>query len=64
MIETATIEYDDAWKGMSEQCQDFVKKLLEKSSEKRLSSSEALNHPWIQKYRQVGLANITNVNRE
>ena len=37
-------------KNVSEDCIDFVKKLLTKNPEKRPSAFEAYNHPWIKKF--------------
>ncbi|CAL9705000.1 unnamed protein product [Knipowitschia caucasica] len=35
------------WDDISESAKDFIKKMMEKSPEKRLSTDEALRHPWI-----------------
>lgn len=37
------------WKVITQDAQDFVKALLEKSPEKRLSAKDALNHTWLKK---------------
>lgn len=37
------------WKTITQDAQDFVKALLQKSPEKRLSAKEALNHTWLKK---------------
>ena len=37
-------------KSLSPEAIDFLKKLLEKNPDKRISSSQALNHPWLKKY--------------
>lgn len=37
------------WKTITQDAQDFVKALLEKSPEKRLSAKDALNHTWLKK---------------
>jgi calcium-dependent protein kinase len=34
------------WKNVSEDAKDFIKKCMTKESEKRLSASSALDHPW------------------
>mmetsp|Transcript_6582 Transcript_6582/g.4744 ORF Transcript_6582/g.4744 Transcript_6582/m.4744 type:complete len:197 (+) Transcript_6582:394-984(+) len=44
----------DIWDGISDDCKDFISKLLEMNQDKRLSTKEALEHPWI-------LANKTEV---
>ena len=44
-------EYDIEWTTVSEDCKDFVKKVLVKDPSIRLSAEEALNHPWIAKNR-------------
>ena len=36
-----------AWKHVSDCAKDFVRKLLEVNVSKRMSASDALNHPWI-----------------
>jgi len=35
------------WDAVSDEAKDFVRKLIEPNSEKRLSAAEALNDPWI-----------------
>ena len=40
----------NAFKKVSEECKDLIKNLLQKDVEKRFTASQALNHPWIQKY--------------
>ena len=37
-------------KSLSSESIDFMKKLLEKNPDKRISSSQALEHPWIKKF--------------
>jgi serine/threonine protein kinase len=39
---------DPAWKGISDQCKDFISKLLTLDQNKRPSAEEALKHPWIE----------------
>ena len=49
-IISATIDYEpdfSEFKKFSANSKDFVKKLLEKSPNLRLTASEALNHPWL-----------------
>ena len=51
------VPYDmEVWSGFSDDAYDFTKSLLRRQSGKRLSASDALNHPWIQmhlvKYNQ------------
>jgi len=52
-IENAMIEYDDAWKGLSAECSDFVHKLLVLDPKERMSSKQALHHPWIENNKAV-----------
>jgi len=40
------------WTNVSKQAKDLVKKLICKS-DKRLSASEALQHPWVKKYDEI-----------
>ena len=40
---------------ISEECKDFLAKVLEVDYEQRISSEEALNHPWIKKYSANGM---------
>lgn len=42
--------YDKKWKKISDLCQNFIEKCLVKEPEKRETTTELLNHPWIQKY--------------
>lgn len=37
---------------VSDVCKDLLKRLLEKDSEQRLSSEEALKHDWFQKHKE------------
>ena len=46
----------------SEEVQDLVKKLLEVNVKKRLSSSEALKHPWFKKFNGKSL--YSNIEKE
>jgi len=40
-------QYPKSFWQLSEQCRDFVSKLLEKDATKRLSAAEAMIHPWV-----------------
>jgi calcium-dependent protein kinase len=42
----------DEWTDVSKEAKDLIKKLICKS-EKRLTASEALQHPWIKKYAAI-----------
>lgn len=42
----------DEWTDVSKEAKDLIKKLICKS-EKRLTASEALQHPWIKKWAEV-----------
>lgn len=53
MIMHGEIDYDDAWRGLSDECSDFVRKLLTRDAKERMSSREALGHPWMAKNREV-----------
>jgi serine/threonine protein kinase len=53
LIISGDIEYDDAWRGLSDECSNFVKKLLTRDTKERMSSTAALEHPWIIKNREV-----------
>ena len=52
-IASAEIYYDDTWKGLTEECRDFVKRLLTRNIKERMSADQALNHPWIMKNKTV-----------
>jgi len=39
----------DPWPNISDSAKDLCRKLLNKNAEKRLTASEALEHPWIQR---------------
>eukprot|EP00930_Biecheleria_cincta_P018207 TRINITY_DN14262_c0_g3_i1.p1 TRINITY_DN14262_c0_g3~~TRINITY_DN14262_c0_g3_i1.p1 ORF type:complete len:507 (+),score=97.66 TRINITY_DN14262_c0_g3_i1:93-1613(+) len=43
----------EEWQGVSEDAKDFVKKLLVVEPSTRLTASQALQHPWIQKREQT-----------
>ena len=40
------------WRSVSDDAKDFIRKLLEKNVDKRLSADEALQHPWIVNARE------------
>ena len=45
------IDYENSkMKSLSKEAVDFMKKLLEKNPDKRISSAQALENPWIKKY--------------
>ena len=45
------IDYESSkMKSLSKEAVDFMKKLLEKNPDKRISSAQALENPWIKKY--------------
>ncbi|CAN0259139.1 unnamed protein product [Ascophyllum nodosum] len=37
----------ESWKRTSQEAQDFVRRLLEKDPDNRMTSSEAIDHPWM-----------------
>lgn len=39
-----------AWSGVSEEGKDFVRRLLQKDPEKRMTAQQALDHPWIRRH--------------
>jgi Ca2+-binding EF-hand superfamily protein len=41
---------NNIWKEISPECQDFVKRLLQKDQNKRMTIKEALEHKWIKKF--------------
>lgn len=41
--------YDKKWKKISDLCQDFIEKCLIKEPDKRINTTELLNHPWLAK---------------
>jgi len=49
MISRGNFEFApyDIWKNISKDAKEFISKLLEHDSSKRLSSSQALNHKWL-----------------
>lgn len=53
LINNTEVQYDDAWKGLSDECRDFVKQLLHKKMDSRMNANEAMNHPWITKNKSV-----------
>ena len=58
-IVTEEINFDNSkFKNLSKEAVDFLKKLLEKNQDKRISSAQALEHVWIKKF-----APQTKVNR-
>ena len=40
--------HKEQFKNVSDQARDLIKKLLEVDPEKRISSDEILQHPWLQ----------------
>lgn len=52
-VKNTEVQYDDAWNGISDECRDFLKQLLNRNIEKRLSIDQALNHAWITKNKSV-----------
>lgn len=54
------------WDCISDQAKDLVQKMLEKDPEKRLTATEALQHPWFNKPKVENLLpnvslNIANI---
>jgi calcium-dependent protein kinase len=45
------------WPRLSEECKDFVRRLLEKDPGKRITAKEALDHEWVREEREGGVAN-------
>ena len=43
---------NSAWKTISYECIDFIKKLLEKDAKKRMPIEDALKHPWFKKFKK------------
>ena len=43
------------WKAISKDCMDFVKKLLIKNPEKRMTAKQAINHPWLLKKYAINI---------
>lgn len=52
-IVAAKCDYDQFPSGRSKYCQDFCKKLLDPNIQTRLSASDGLQHPWLEKYAPV-----------
>nr|XP_029716085.1 twitchin isoform X7 [Aedes albopictus] len=47
-IKQGTWEFDEvAFKDVSEECKDFIRRLLIKNTEKRMTAHECLMHPWL-----------------
>ena len=44
------------WKNISQECLDFVKRLLEKDQDKRMNIKEVLEHKWIKMYDENKLS--------
>ena len=44
------------WKKISSECVDFIKRLLEKDQNKRMTIKELLEHKWIKKYDENKLS--------
>ncbi|CAL0312795.1 unnamed protein product [Lupinus luteus] len=41
------------WPSLSDEAKDFVKRLLKKDPQKRMTAAQALGHPWIKNYNDV-----------
>ena len=48
-FEQPDYEKNPCWKDLSKECIDFIKKLLEKDSKKRMTIGEAIKHNWFKK---------------
>ena len=48
-FEQPDYEKNTCWKDLSKECVDFIKKLLEKDSKKRMTIGEAIKHNWFKK---------------
>ena len=51
-IHLPSSKQDEAWIPMSEQAEDFIRKILAVNPRKRLSAAAALQHPWLNFERQ------------
>ncbi len=47
MICEDEVGYDESWRMVSEECRDFVRRLLTKDPVQRLTAAQALSHVWI-----------------
>ena len=43
---------NSVWKSLSNECIDFIKKLLEKDAKKRMIIEDAIKHPWFKKFNK------------
>lgn len=66
LIRDAEVNYDDPWKVISDEGKDFIKKLLVKNPDQRMTAKQALMHPWIANNLVVFLAASleNNINKE
>ena len=54
LIENGEIDFDETyWRDRSDLVKDFIKSLIDKDEDKRLTAEAALKHPWITKTPDV-----------
>ena len=54
LIENGEIDFDETyWRDRSDQVKDFIKSLIDKDEDKRLTAEGALKHPWLTKTPDV-----------
>lgn len=58
-IVNTDVKFDAAWSSVSENCQDFVRRLLVRDYTKRLTAQECICHPWIISYFDVNSILLT-----
>ena len=51
-----SFEDDEIWNDVSDTAKDFLKKALQKNPDDRLSSQDALNHPWLSNTNNRGVS--------
>ena len=55
-VRNGQFSFDDkAWNNISDNCKDFISKLLTYKPEERPTAGEALEHPWITELATVEL---------
>ena len=58
-------DYSDLlWDGISDEAKDFVKKLLKKKGNERMTIEETLDHEWIKKYAKEKILEKRNKSKD
>lgn len=54
----------EEWKDVSQEAQDFISRLLQTDTSKRMTVEDALNHPWIVRYNNTDVLMRSDISEE